>query len=360
MSDVPPVVIDCRWLGIGGAGRTTELLLRGLAEDPPSDPWVLWGPRGETSAHAWPGARVEPVDGDPRSLLGQRRALAVPKGRLVLFMHQQRPLRPVPAVTLVYDTIPLRFGTTPLLRRVKRQFLRYVTSRSRLVVTISEHSKATIIRDLGVPHEMIEVMRFPFDEAFARRVRAMRPGATQAGMALYVGGFLPHKNIPRLLSAFEATRFRRNGGRLLLVGGSPEQVQDLQGNLTPSQRGFTEVRPACSQPQLEQLFASSLFLIQPSLEEGFGLPAWEAISCGLPVCVSDGGALPEVVAGWTEPFPATSTAAMTAAIDACAAQAERMTPADSERSCEWARGRAPTVGQFGAGFRRRLETQASS
>src|SRR5215213_4245447 len=37
------IVLDCRWLGMGGAGRVTELLLREFRDAPPLGEWVLWG-----------------------------------------------------------------------------------------------------------------------------------------------------------------------------------------------------------------------------------------------------------------------------------------------------------------------------
>lgn len=340
----PTVVLDCRWLSIGGPGRTTELLLRGLAEAPPSGRWVLWGPP-TLDRYAWPGSEVVRITVDPRALLGQRNALGVPSGRLTIFMHQQRPLRRVPALNMVYDTIALRYGGNRAVREAKRRFMRRVAATSRHVLTISEHSKATIVRDLGVAPDRVEVLRFPFDEELVGRVSRLRQTLPPRDTALFVGNFLPHKNLPRLLAAFETTRFCREGGRLALAGGgSPRWARELAERLTPQQRRFTTVHRMCSEEQLHELYATSLFLVQPSLEEGFGLPAWEALCCGLPVCASDGGALPEVVRGFVEPFRATSTTAMAAAIDDCAKRAHSATV--DPRAVAKLRRESPTVLQF--------------
>jgi glycosyltransferase involved in cell wall biosynthesis len=349
------VVFDGRWLSIGGPGRTTELLLRGLAQAPPPGRWVLWGPPA-LERFAWPGSEVVPLAVDPRVLLGQRNALDLPRGRLTVFLHQQRPLRRVPAVNVVYDTIALRYGANPAVRRARRRFLRWVASTSRHVLTISEHSKASIVRDLGVAPARVDVLRFPFDEALADRVADLRRALPRTDAALFVGNFLPHKNLPRLLEAFQTTRFRRDGGRLVLAGGGSERwARELAERLTPAQRRFTTVHRMCSEAQLHELYATSLFLVQPSLEEGFGLPAWEALCCGLPVCASDGGSLPEVVAGYAEPFPAASTSAMTAAIDDCATRARAQTSDDRTRQTDQLRAAAPTVGQLGDHFRTVVE-----
>jgi glycosyltransferase involved in cell wall biosynthesis len=344
----PPaaVALDCRWLGIGGPGRTTELVLRGLAAGPAPADWVLWGPpaAGELAPA---GARLVHIAEDPRLLFGQRHARRLPAARLTVFMHQQRPLRSVPAVTLIYDTIALRYGANRPLRQAKRMFMRRVAAASRHIMTISEHSRRSVIDDLGVAPERISVLRFPVDSAFVDRVAKLRRTLAPEPVALFVGGFMPHKNLPRLLTAFEATRFCRDGGRLVLAGGTAGQVSGLEAALTARQRGFVTAVPASDQAALERLFATSHLLVQPSLEEGFGLPAWEALSCGLRVCASDGGALPEVVAGFVEPFPATDTAAMTAAIDECAGRPAAEAAAMSDRL----RRHAPSISQFGEQFR---------
>ena len=51
-----------------------------------------------------------------------------------------------------------------------------------------------------------------------------------------------------------------------------------------------------SEPELDRLFATSRALVQPSLEEGYGLPAVEAAAVGLPVAASRTGYAPEIPA----------------------------------------------------------------
>jgi UDP-GlcNAc:undecaprenyl-phosphate GlcNAc-1-phosphate transferase len=71
------ILVDCRWLCVGGIGRATELLLRGLAEIRPADAWILWGPVA-ARALAWEGALYEPSRVSPRRLWGQAGWLHVP------------------------------------------------------------------------------------------------------------------------------------------------------------------------------------------------------------------------------------------------------------------------------------------
>lgn len=338
-------VLDCRWLGIGGAGRMTELALRGLAERPAPIRWVLWGKEAETVPWAWPGAQISSIATDPRTLLGQASSFQVPGGDYVVFMHQQRPLLTTPGATFIYDTIPLRHGSGP--RPLKRLFLSRVAHISPRILTTSEYSKSCIVRDLGVAVDRVDIVHPPFDAPLVERVRTRRSDETRAQVALYIGAFRPHKNLPRLLTAFAATSFRKAGGRLVLVGGSTGEASALVETLDEQEKPFVTVRPQCTQDEIDHLYATSLFLVQPSLEEGFGLPVWEALCCGLPVCVSDGGALPEVAGRFAEPFPARSVSAMAEAIDACASRAEGWDDERAIRQSTAVRDTAPTIREFG-------------
>ncbi|MFP5319060.1 MAG: glycosyltransferase [Acidimicrobiia bacterium] len=354
------VVLDCRWLGLWGAGRVTELLLRGLAESPPAGTWTLWGGR-DVGRYAWPGAQVH-VDGrDPRQARGQGAWFGMPPGRLTVFLQQQRPLRRVPAVTVILDTIQLRWSPGPVERRLRTAYLRRVAAVSGAVITISEHSRACIVRDLGVRPEVVTVVVPPLDRERADRLLELRRRGGGAGSGpaggppylLYVGRFAPHKNLDRLVEAFAATGFRRGGGRLVLAGGSPAEAVGLRSALPSPAHEWVEVRTKAADGELDALMAGALALVQPSLEEGFGLPVAEALGGGVPVCVSDGGALPEVVAGVDgvlPVFPATSVPAMAAALDRCAAVAADGGLAYGERLAASARARLPTIGEFAGRF----------
>lgn len=330
--NIPRVVIDCRWLNSGGAGRVTELLLRGLRESELEVKWILWGPGDTLHKVAWPGSEIADIANDPRERHGQQNWFHVPPAELTLFMHQQRPLRAVPSVTLIHDTIPLHYASGPVQRGLKRAFLRRVAAISRELLTDSDYSRDCIARDLGVAREKVTVVRWPADAEMAERIVKLRRRVEPQKNAVYLGLFLPHKNLDRLLAAFAETKFCAEGGRLTLMGGLEEETSRLISRLDEDQKGWVSVRPFSSQEDLEHLLAASRFLVQPSLEEGFGLPAWEALCCGLPVCASDGGSLPEVTRGRADTFPATSIEHMVAALDRCAARAELMTQEAAERA----------------------------
>lgn len=338
----PRILLDCRWLNSGGAGRLTELILRGLAPTPTEARWILWGPESVAEL-AWPGARLIVENGDPREAYGQRHWFRVPGCDLALYMHQQRPLRPGPSVTYIHDTIPLHFTRNPAARRVKLQFLRAAARLSRQVVTPSEYSRRCVLDDLDLPPARVTRIGPPADRAMVERVAALRRSASAEPFALYLGLFLPHKNLDRLIEAFGRTLFRAGGGRLIIMGGRPAEHAALSARLSPEQREYCEIRPFAGQGELEAALAACLFLVQPSLEEGFGLPAWEALSCGIPLCCSDGGSLPEITGDWADHFPAASTEAMTAALDSCALRAAEAGPEQRDRASARFLQTAPTL-----------------
>ena len=341
------VVLDCRWLGFTGAGRVVELLLQGCRERPPNHRWVLWGPP-EIESYAWPGAGLAVVESRPTAWRGQRDFLRVPPGDLVVFMHQQRPLRRTRALTMILDTTPVQYPGTWLEGKAKLLFLKRAAALSCGVLTISDFSRRCIIDELGVDPDDVSIVHLPADRQLAERVLALRARSSRQLVALYLGLFLPHKNLPRLIEAFGQTAFRRQGGRLVLVGGR-QDAQQLADSLDVDQRSYIEVRPRCTQAEVEDLLATSLFLVQPSLVEGFGLPVFEALSSGLPACVSDGGALPEISGGLVDHFPATSVPAMVDALDRTAEAAGSTHDGGRSLSARLLAS-APTIAEFATEF----------
>jgi glycosyltransferase involved in cell wall biosynthesis len=285
------IVLDCRWLGLGGAGRATELLLQELRREPPPGSWLLWGPE-RVGELAFPRSEIKGWSGDPRTLAGQRDWFRVPSGDVTLYMHQIRPLRQGPSVTLIHDTIPLRHGGNSATRLLKKAFFVAAARVSTHILTVSQLSCSSIVADLGVERERITILKYPIDEIRVRRIVDLRRDIKPRRQLLYVGRFARHKNLQRLCVAFGGSDFSHQGGRLRLVGGTPAEAEVLRRWLAG--RGLTgiAVAPACGESELDQLLAESSALIMPSLEEGYGMPAYEAVAAGLPVAVTPTGAMP--------------------------------------------------------------------
>jgi glycosyltransferase involved in cell wall biosynthesis len=160
------------------------------------------------------------------------------------------------------------------------------------VVTVSEYSRAKIARRLGWPLSRVSVVGEAPAPLFRRlpnarlnaRLRRLAIDWSQP-VAVFVGGFSPHKNLLRLVEAFS----RLQGIQLVMAGE------------TQNETFFScldEVRQACARrgvaervvftgymadEDLVVLLNRAAVLVLPSLMEGFGLPAVEAAACGCPV-----------------------------------------------------------------------------
>lgn len=124
----------------------------------------------------------------------------------------------------------------------------------------------------------------------AASVEALRP------YLLCVGNRRPHKNWVAAVEVLARLRPRFPALRLVLAGRG-EEDRDLVAARAAA-RGVAdavvEVRDAPDE-RLAALYAGAECLLFPSLHEGFGLPALEAMAAGLPVVCSDRASLPEVV-----------------------------------------------------------------
>ena len=334
----PRVLLDARWLGRGGPGRATELLLRGLGDRPPPGRWIVWGP--ETVApFLWDGSEHHLVTHSPARLWGQG-AVRLPAHDRALYLHQIRPLAGKHAVTLIHDTIPLRYASNAGDRWLKRVYLRSVARRSVAIITVSEFSRHCIERDLRVDRRRISVVRYPVDRALAERVRRLRADLEPRARIVWVGRYARHKNLERLIEAFSKTAFADSGGELVLAGIEDASKARVESAAHGSRATIT-VLGTIAQDKLDRLYATSRALVMPSLEEGFGLPAWEAMACGLPVALADAGSLPEIGTDVAHFFPPTSISAMARAIDEAVEAKPGAAPAA-------ALGSAPSVEEFAA------------
>lgn len=103
---------------------------------------------------------------------------------------------------------------------------------------------------------------------------------------LYVGSARPHKNMRRVLQAFRQVKARLAQMELVLIG---VELSALSGALEG-----VHTFPNVPEAELVHWYNAAVGLVFPSLNEGFGLPALEAMACGTPVIGSNIAALIEV------------------------------------------------------------------
>jgi len=107
----------------------------------------------------------------------------------------------------------------------------------------------------------------------------------------------PRKNVGGLLDAYERlVEHWPAAPTLVLAGGVSEAARPWIDRVQSGRlRGRVDVRGYVADPDRIALYRGAALLVLPSFDEGFGLPALEAMALGVPVIVSDRGALPEVV-----------------------------------------------------------------
>jgi glycosyltransferase involved in cell wall biosynthesis len=189
--------------------------------------------------------------------------------------------RPPAATTVLdvqHDVYPEFFGRAELAYR--RRVYGWTVRRSRVVITISEHARAALVERLGLDPAHVRAIHLAVDhERFAPADRERRP------FLLYPANRWPHKNHERLFEALRLVRRERPELRLVLTGSGHD------GKPTPE---GVQLRGRVSADELVELYRTASALVFPSLYEGFGMPALEAMACGCPVAVSRVASLPEI------------------------------------------------------------------
>ncbi len=210
----------------------------------------------------------------------------------------------VPSVVTCYDLIPLLFPEyfTAAQRLIYRLAHALALSATRVVLTISDATKSDLSRIFHVDPQRIFVTRLAADESFApcspAQIAAVRVKyRLPEQYVLYLGSNKPHKNLPRLVRAWQISDFRSRISNLgLVIAGHwderyPEAAQLAEELHLKDQVVFAG---PVSEADLPALYSGADLFVFPSLAEGFGLPVLEAMSCGTPVICSNTSSLPEI------------------------------------------------------------------
>lgn len=301
--------IDARTLGAPKTGDRTYCLnlLRGMAALRPEGEYLLYTDRETGLLDSLPRNFERVVLTAPQPWLWTPWSLPWDlRRRAADLLHVQYiipPSAPCPIVTTIHDISFRRHPEWfPLKHRVLLNLLIPAAARNAAhVITGSEYTRADLIDAYDLPPERVTVTPYAADPIYRPmdREEAQRQVAARFNLrgpfVLAVGVLQPRKNLPRLIRAFGRVS-KEVPHSLALVGKPGWAHEELQRATAASGLGsrlkFTGYVPDADLPVLYN--AADLF-VYPSLLEGFGFCALEAMACGTPVVTSNVTSLPEVV-----------------------------------------------------------------
>ena len=206
-----------------------------------------------------------------------------------------------PGVVTIHDVSYLLFPEThyPPLRRYLEAAVPRSIAAAALVFADSAQTRRDVIEHLGAdPRKVVTVLSAP-DATF----RPMAPELVRAAMQRWqvaagpylvsVGTIQPRKNLPVI---FDALRQLPESVRLVHVGRPGWLCEPIFAALEASGvKHRVQVLEGVGDEDLAALYGGAVACAFPSRYEGFGLPAIEAMACGVPVIASHAGSLAEVV-----------------------------------------------------------------
>ncbi|MFH1060896.1 MAG: glycosyltransferase family 1 protein [Pseudomonadota bacterium] len=300
-----------------GIGNYVLNLLRGLGRVAPRDEFLLLGRPANLALLA---GTARPGQGIPTKISHESHPLGdlwehfwLPgalRRRGVQVMHGPAVLMPLAGrgfarVATIHDLVAFLYPETIPQKYAlyMRWLLRRVVKRAARLISVSQSTKDDLVRVLGVDPARVTVAHLAASPTF-------RPVQDQAALEsvrrrygihkpffYHVGNVEPRKNLVRLVKAYLELRPRLSGRAQLVISGQKGWLtgplfKELAGLNLADDVIFTGFAP---QADLPLLMSAARAFVFPSLYEGFGLPALEAMSCGTPLVTSNISSLPEIV-----------------------------------------------------------------
>ncbi|MFH0852650.1 MAG: glycosyltransferase family 1 protein [bacterium] len=334
--------IDARFLGPKGKGlgRYTQKLIEGLEKIDHQNQYVIFLRRENWDDY-------HSVSSNFKKVLADYRWYSFAEQIFLPFkIYQQKiglmhfPHFNVPVfyfgrfVVTVHDLILRHFKTRrasvlgPIGYWIKNAVYRMViwlaVKRAQKIIAVSNYVKKDIIAAFGVAEDKVTLTyEGAPDKSFRFQVSGFRSDyKIKKPYLLYVGNAYPHKNLERLIKAFEILAKKYNHDvQLVLVGEDDYFYRRLKQEAKTSILASMEVLQRIvfagfvNDEGLERLYDGATLYVFPSLCEGFGLPPLEAMARGLPVVSSDKTCLPEILGDAAFYFNALNPESMAEKVD---------------------------------------------
>ena len=194
------------------------------------------------------------------------------------------------SIVMAHDLIPLEFPSRSLSKLYFKTYIPCVLNKSILILSNSNATSNQLIKTYKIKPSKIYNIKLGYDKKNIFPLKIKREN-----FFLILGRHDYHKNIPNILKAIKLVRNKD----LNFIFAGP-----FHKKLTPFYKQLSldlGISKSCSwenwvdAERKRDLLNRCKALIMPSLWEGFGLPALEAMACGTPVIGSLSGAMPEVL-----------------------------------------------------------------
>lgn len=190
---------------------------------------------------------------------------------------------------------------TFLVRKYYHYFFPRFARKATRIATVSEFSKADIVKTYGIKEERIDVvyngcntLYTPITEELQQKTRAQYSGGND--YFLFVGALHPRKNISRLFKAFDLYKSKNLGStKLVIVGVKYYWTSEIKSTyIGMKHKDDVAFTGRLSSEELKNVLGSALALTYVPYFEGFGIPILEAMNCHTPVITSNITSMPEV------------------------------------------------------------------
>jgi len=301
-----------------GIGQYTSSLMQAITRRGHFDPHYFYGHGWGRSLRDAPmlginraKAMVKRVVPNPHEVSRQIQALQFRRGlrKLPCALYHDPNYLPLefsgPIVNTVHDLSFVRYPEThPAIRiRFLEKYLPDALDRCSCVITDSAFVRDEVVSVFGVAREKVYPIHLGVSPLYhPRRAEETRPTLEKFKLLhgqylLAVGTLEPRKNLIQGLRSFrrlpeplrEAMPFVIVGMKGWLTEGIEAEIDALES------RGQVRTLGYLANEDLLRLYSGATMLIYPSVYEGFGLPALEAMASGIPVITSNRSSLPEVV-----------------------------------------------------------------
>lgn len=268
---------------LSGIGVYCRELLYGLARQHP-DARFEWHYRPHRFLRAL--GRPRPANVALRLLVESLRSS---RARLFHGLNQRLPAAPYPLRAATFHDLFVFTAeySAPEFRERFQRLARQAAERADLILCVSRFTASQVEDLLGVPASRIRVV------PHGVHLPEGPPPVPREPLVLHVGAIQRRKNLARLVAAFEAAA--PPPWRLVLAGGTGYGAEEVMERIRSSPAAARiEVTGWLPDGLIDQLYWRASILAFPSLDEGFGIPALEAMAHGVAVLGSNRAALPEV------------------------------------------------------------------